>query len=196
VQIPRGAEREYLAILGIAAIYVATLPSGSSFVSVSRDLHQSLIALQRRWNGAEIVFSLWVKDRAAAEAIRREVNAIWPASTSAPTLRYAIEATAEQLNVPVTDHRVVMSRVCAVVDMVEAKIERANRNGELAWFNAAFRQWRLEARAHGRVMTYSEARARLRRAVIERGLADVTFSDCLLPAVFPHLKNSPRLNSD
>ncbi|MBR0879650.1 hypothetical protein ACVMGC_001052 [Bradyrhizobium barranii subsp. barranii] len=192
IQIPRRAEREYLATLGIAAVYVASLPVGMAFVGISRDLHQSLISLQRRWFSAEIAFALWVKDRAAAEMIRRQVNATMLPSNSVLRLQSAIEAAAETLNVPTTPHAIVMERVAAVVQQVEAKIEQAHRNGELIWFNRAFRQWRLEARSRGRVMTYKEARARLRRAVIERGLSEQTISE-LLPAVFPGLERSPKI---
>ena len=47
LRLPRGAEREYLAIYGIVAIYVAALPSGRALVSFSRDLLHSLLALRR-----------------------------------------------------------------------------------------------------------------------------------------------------
>jgi hypothetical protein len=71
---PRGADREYLTILGIVAIYVASLPTGATIVSVTRDLHRSLQHVRRCCCGAEINFALWVKDRSAADAIVREVR--------------------------------------------------------------------------------------------------------------------------
>jgi hypothetical protein len=194
LQIPRGAEREYLTILGVAAIYGVELPIGSGFLGVSRDLNLSLHSLRRRWCGAEIGFCFWVKDRSTAETIRHLANAMMQSGASVAAMRDAIGHAAERCGVILTEHDVVMLRVSAVVRMVEAKIDEASQNGELQWFNRAFRQWRLEARSCGRVMTYSEARARLRRAVIKYGLSELTFSEWLLAAVFPGLKSSPTLN--
>ena len=85
LQIPRGAERDYLMILGVAAIYGAQLPIGTGFIGVSRDLNLSLQSLKRRFVGAEIVFSLWVRDRETAEALRRKANAQMPPSRSRST---------------------------------------------------------------------------------------------------------------
>jgi hypothetical protein len=89
------------------------------------------------------------------------------------------------LDIPVTGHPVVMYRVGRIVGQVEQRIEQANRHGDLAWFNTAFRQWRLRARSIGRGMSYAEARARLRRAMLggepELGTAE------LVAAVFPAL---------
>jgi hypothetical protein len=93
------------------------------------------------------------------------------------------------LKIPVTDHDVVMTRVAATVRLVEHKIEQANKRGELQWFNSAYREWRLHAESLGRVMTYGEARARLRRAVITQGLSSQTFRE-LLPMVFLALPRS------
>jgi hypothetical protein len=62
-----------------------------------------------------------------------------------------------------TDHADVLLRARAAVAFVEDKIEQQQASGELAWFNQAYREWRLAAKAEGRSMTYAEARARLRR---------------------------------
>jgi hypothetical protein len=186
LQIPRSAEREYLAVLGITAIYGAELPIGPGFLGVSRDLNLSLQSLRRRWCGAEITFGVWVRDRNAAQVLRRQASAILPAGASTSAMRSAIDETALRLGVAVTEHEVVMQRVAAVVEQVERKIEEASQNGELQWFNRAFRQWRLQARSYGRAMTYGEARARLRRAMVEQGLSQQTFGE-LLPTIFPKL---------
>ncbi len=54
LQLPRAAEREYLAIYGIAAVYVAAVPSGHALVGCSRDLLHSLLALRRKYSGTHI----------------------------------------------------------------------------------------------------------------------------------------------
>jgi hypothetical protein len=186
LQIPRGAERDYLMILGVAAIYGAQLPIGTGFIGVTRDLNLSLQNLRRRFSGAEIAFSLWVKSRETADRVRRQANAIMRPGSSAMARRYAVDEAADQLGVVLTEHDVVMERVHAVVRTIDDAIERARQNGELHWFNATFRQWRLAARSQGRVMTYSEAKARLRRAVIRLAVSEQTFCE-QLPAIFPKL---------
>jgi hypothetical protein len=186
LQTPRGAERDYLMILGIAAIYGAQLPIGTGFIGVSRDLNLSLQSLKRRFVGAEIVFSLWVRDRETAEALRRKANARISPSRSAEAMRCAIEEVAGEHHIVLTEHDVVMARVSAVVRTIDDAIEQARQNGELHWFNTTFREWRLAARSQGRVMTYSEAKARLRRAVIQLAVSEQTFCE-RLPAIFPKL---------
>jgi hypothetical protein len=187
VQIPRGPEREYLAILGVAAIYGVELPIGASFIGVSRDLNLSMQSLKRRFPGAEIVFCRWVKDRSTAEALRREASTMLPSDASTVVIRFAIENAAEQLAIVLTGHDVVMQRVRTTVAEIEDAIEHASQNGELQWFHSAFREWRLQARSVGRVMTYSEARARLRRAVLCSKLHAVDIA--LAPTIFPTLPN-------
>jgi hypothetical protein len=186
LQIPRGAEREYLNVLGIAAIYGVKLPIGAGFLGVSRDLNLSLQSLQRRWCGAEIAFALWMRDRPTADAIRRVANATMPPGASMAVMCEAVNDAAAAYHIVLTEHDIVMTRVSTAVRMIEHQIEQASQNGELQWFNAAFREWRLRARSCGRVMTYSEARARLRRAVMVQGLSPYTFGE-LLPAIFPKL---------
>jgi hypothetical protein len=181
MKFPRGAEREYLQILGIAAIYVAELPSGC-VVGVSRDLDRTLGHLQRISRGAEIGFAVWVRNKLAAERIRRNVG---HHDEDIRQLAMRVKIEADMLDIPITDHDVVMARVATVVELVERKIEEANRSGDLAWFNTAFRKWRLRARPLGRGMAYGEARARLRRAVFQNGAHRV--SSELLPDVFPKL---------
>jgi hypothetical protein len=46
------------------------------------------------------------------------------------------------------------------VKRVQDKIDEAQAAGDLAWFNSAYRSWRLEARRSGHGMSYAEARAR------------------------------------
>jgi hypothetical protein len=58
----------------------------------------------------------------------------------------------------------------------------------LKWFNQACRDWRLQAKPLGRTMSYQEARARLRRVVVQRLLAgDLEDAVALAPTIFPSL---------
>jgi hypothetical protein len=196
-RVPHGAEREYLATYGIVAIYVAALPSGPTLVGISRDLHRSLQAIRRRWFDARIIFSAWVKDRTEATLIAREVNRVLPHSdsgllaASARDAQRRVENVAAHMGITLTDHDTVMVRVRAAVNLVAGMIDAAQANGDLAWFNTAYRAWRIEAKAQGRVMTYGEARARLRRVVVcqllDSGCHAVT--GALIPKIFPPLEH-------
>jgi hypothetical protein len=184
LEIPHGAEREYLIIFGVAAIYIATVPGRKQcIVGVTRDLGRSLAAMQTKWPHAEIIFAAWVKDRATATAIVAEIDGF----VSVETARQEIEAVAANRQVLLTSHDVAMVRVRAAVARVKEKISEANATGGLAWFNSAYRAWRLEAQKPGQGMSYGEALVRLRRAVTKRLIEkDILALDSdLLPSIFP-----------
>lgn len=185
LKMPRGAEREYLNVLGVASIYIAKLPSELCFLGVSRDLHLSDLSLQRRFPGSEIGCALWTRDRERADLVRRRVHAELLPTSDISVLREAIIRAAVKLNIGLTEHETVMTRVGFLVQTIDRRLDEASRNGGLTWFNKAYRKWRLEAKQQGRVMTYSEARARLRRGVMVRM---VKHSSDLLPSIFPTLE--------
>jgi hypothetical protein len=169
LRLPRAAEREYIAAANVVAVYVAALPSGPSYVSTSRDLLHSLIALRRRWSGIRIVSAHWLEGKTEARLIWREVNAGLPRGASgllvanAKAAQRHVENVAARMNITLTDHADLMVRAQAAVGFIESHIREAEANGGLRWFNQAYREWRLAAKAEGRSMTYAEARARLRR---------------------------------
>jgi hypothetical protein len=186
LEIPRGAEREYLITFGVAAIYIATVPGREQcFVGISRDLGRSLAAMQTKWPRAEIVYAVWVKDRATAKAIIAEIDG----GASAEAARQEIEAVAANRQVRLTSHDAAMARVHAAVTRVREKINEANAAGDLEWFNATYRAWRIEAQKSGRGMSYAEAIARLRRTVTKRLIEkeNVDLDPDLLPSIFPTL---------
>jgi hypothetical protein len=82
LRLPRAAEREYIATANVVAVYVAALPSGPSYVSTSRDLLHSLIALRRRWSGIGIISAHWLEGKTEARLICREVRASLPRGAS------------------------------------------------------------------------------------------------------------------
>jgi hypothetical protein len=192
LRLPRAAEREFIAAANIQAVYVAALPSGPSFVSTSRDLLHLLIALRRRWNGIRIISAHWVEGKTEARLICREVNASLPRGASgllvanAKAAQRCIENVAARMNVTLTDHADVLHRASAAVAFVENHIREAEANGELRWFNQAYRTWRLAAKAEGRTMTYSEARARLRRRMFREALSSEFVE--VSKSVFPPLR--------
>jgi hypothetical protein len=179
LKLPRGAEREYLAIYGIVAIYVVALPTGPSLVGISRDLLHSLIAVRRRWAGALIHSAYWVKDRTEARLIVRQVYAelahcdgLLVANTK--TAQRRIENVAAHMGIAITEHATVLSRARTAVAYIEQQIDQAQAEGELSWFNQAYRAWRLEARKVSRGMSYAEARARLRQNLFRQ----ILVSEC------------------
>ncbi|MGX1151421.1 hypothetical protein [Bradyrhizobium ottawaense] len=202
-EMPHGADREYLIVFGVAAIYVATIPRGEPcIVGVSRDLSQTFDSIRDRWPWSEIGCAFWVKDRETAEALVTEATEVLPRdpegrlAVRAEFARRQIELVAERWKVPLTDHDAAMSRVHAAVRRVQEKINEANTSGDLAWFNSAYRSWRIEAKKFGRVMSYAEALARLRKAVTKRLITlDVIDLDAaLLPDIFPELPKTTAEN--
>jgi hypothetical protein len=167
LEIPQGAEREYLIVFGVAAIYIATSPSGEAcIVGVSCDLARTHYAIRRRRSRMDIVAAFWVKDRAIADAIAVEVITGLPhdpegfLAERAEVACWRIATVAARRHVPLTSHDATMARVRAAVERVQDKIDEAQAAGDLAWFNSAYRSWRLEARQSGHGMSYAEARAR------------------------------------
>ncbi|MGY8665695.1 hypothetical protein Q3C01_25505 [Bradyrhizobium sp. UFLA05-109] len=195
-EIPHGAEREYLIIFGVAAVYIGTSPIGEPcIVDATRDLNLTLHAMQGKWLRSEISRAYWVKDRDTAEAIAAEVDSVLPhdqdgrLAVRAEVAARQIEAVARSWHIPLTNHDAAMSRVKSAVRHVQEVIDAANATGELAWFNAAYRAWRLDAKKTGAGMSYAEARARLRKAVTKQ-LITLDVLDCsehLLPDIFPLL---------
>ncbi|UEM11934.1 hypothetical protein J4G43_047090 [Bradyrhizobium barranii subsp. barranii] len=195
-EIPHGAEREYLIIFGVAAVYIGSSPIGEPcIVGATRDLNLTLHAMQRKWLRSEIACAYWVKDRAAAEAIAAEVDSVLPhdqdgrLAVRAEVAAQQIEAVASSWHIPLTNHDAAMARVKSAVRHVQEVIDAANATGELAWFNTAYRAWRLDAKKFGARMSYAEARARLRK-VVTKQLITLDLLDCserLLPDIFPLL---------
>jgi hypothetical protein len=173
LQLPRQAEREYIAASGIVAVYVAALASGNALVGLSRDLLHSLLALRRRFNGGYITAAFWVQDKPTARLIARQVNAdLAFLESTARTAQRRIENVAAHMGVAITEHDTVLLRARAAVAYIEQRIAQAQADGELQEFNRSFRQWRLEAKRHGRGMSYAEARARLRQKIFRQVLTD------------------------
>jgi hypothetical protein len=171
----------------VAAIYIADCEGNhiERRSGVSRDLRRTMLELRRQHLAWRLSWASWVDD---ADIARRILTA-----SCGPSIQ-AIAEAAQRMGVQMTPHSVVMQRVRIAVTEVQKIIEAANASGELSWFNRGFREWRLEAKQHGRYMSYAEARARLRRVVFVAVLqGDVTsFGAALLPKIFPLLPGQHR----
>jgi hypothetical protein len=196
LEMPQGAEREYLTLFGVAAIYIATGPGGEAcIVGVSCDLARTHYAIRRKRSRMDIVAAFWVKDRATADGIAVEVITSLPHNPEgllaerAEVACWQIARVAAHRHVPLTSHDATMTRVRAAVQRVQERIAEAQAAGDLAWFNSAYRSWRLVARQSGQGMSYAEARARLRRVVTKRfiTLDNFDLDHALLPSIFPAL---------
>jgi hypothetical protein len=181
VQIPRGPVREYLIAFG------------------TRDLERTRLAIRRSWHWAvDITLVCWMKDRESAKRIARAVNAdlehhILPGrlAVTAERAGRAIRAEAEVQGIMLTDHDAAMARVHASVDRVAAMLDEAQANGGLKWFNRGYREWREAARAKGLGMSYAEAKARLRRALVVRAAkgGEMELAPSLLAEIVPPIDN-------
>ena len=89
------------------------------------------------------------------------------------------------MGITLTEHSVVLMRTREAVAFIEDRIAQAQADGELSWFNSAYRAWRLEAKQHGRGMSYAEARARLRQNIFRQILTND--GQVASSAVFPPL---------
>jgi hypothetical protein len=189
MDLPAGAIQEYIALAGIAAVYVASAPSGLCRIGVSRDLKRTRTMLRKQSHDLTIVGTFWLDDTKTATRIAHKVaKASCGASLTRADATARIEATAAEMKVHLTDHAAVMRRVRSAVAHVEMTLGQARMNGGLKWFNRAFHDFRLRAKACGHPpMTYAQAHARLRRVIIQRVLSGMRsgFGVEILLQVFP-----------
>jgi hypothetical protein len=165
LQFPRKGEREYITTIDIAAVFIA-VTDGGCMVRASRDLEASERTLREECPGFCMVAAWWVKDRETADQIAGMVRTRAPhLHRTELELRQRIAAAAASQAVKLTEHATVMKRVVAAARRVEDALQAANGRGELAWFNRAYRDYRLSGQ---RRLSYGEARGRLRRAMIRR----------------------------
>ena len=79
-----------------------------------------------------------------------------------------IPAAAAALGVRTVEHSAIMQRTEALVAKLNSRLRTAQRNGDVGFFNREYRRRRIEARERGEgFMSYTAAKARLRRALVE-----------------------------
>jgi len=175
---PRNGEREYLAAIGIAAIVV--MRDGERLeICASRDIEKTFRAMQGISPGALCIVGVWwVRNRRIAEAVAKAAR-----NDPGPWLDALIERESRRHGSGAVAHASAMDRMRIAGSQIDAAL-RANGRGELAWFNRAYRAYRMAR--DGPAMSYQSARARLRRAVVRRLVVSggLEFGCDLLPDVF------------
>jgi hypothetical protein len=98
----------------------------------------------------------------------------WCRATDAGNLLEAMKAgeeivaAARRLDMPVTEHAVVLARATRAAKKIEAGMAWAQRTGVLHQVNSEYRRRRLQAEVRGeRFMLYAEVQLRLRKAIVE-----------------------------
>jgi hypothetical protein len=164
LQYPHGTQRDFIAFIGITAVFIGEA-DGCCLVRASRDLEASERELRKMWPSVKIIAAWWLETREGAELIARRLKRKAPSvEGNAATVQACIEAEAARAGLKLTAHASVLKRVAEAAKRVDAALSAANAAGELAWFNGAYRQYRLS----GGRMSYSGAKARLRRAMVRR----------------------------
>lgn len=188
MQLPTGAEREYLDAIGIVAVYVATIDH-FCIVRSSRDLAASEQSLRQVWPEARIVSAWWVREKLQADRLVNEfrmnlIHDLIPCD--AEQAREALLKSAELQGVKLTEHATVIKRASAAAARIRETLNVANGRGELAWFNRAYRAYRMQIQGRRKAMNYAAARARLCKAMARRLVLvqQVDFGAELLAEVF------------
>lgn len=188
MQLPTGADREYLDAIGIAAVYIATVDH-FCIVRSSRDLAASEQSLRQVWPEARIVAAWWVRERKQADQLASEfamnlTHGLIPCD--ADQARDELMKVAAREGVKLTEHATVIKRASAAANRIRETLNIANGRGELAWFNRAYRAYRLQVQGKGKPINYAAARARLCRAMARRLVLvqQVDFGADLLTEVF------------
>jgi hypothetical protein len=147
IEPPSRAVRDYLAGFGLGCILVRPT---------------SEIQVASNWGRAPIAAVLWVRDQKTAWQVVRAIGEARPSSVEAAITE--IRAAAARVDVVLSEHSVVVARAQAAIDQLGSKLSTANANGDLKFFNRAYRQYRLGCLQRGEgAMPYGTAMARLRK---------------------------------
>jgi hypothetical protein len=204
IEIPQRGDREYIRACGIFAIFLAASPARAPcLIGCTRDLGRSLESIRKRWHWSiEITHAWWMPDVSGARSIVAAITSAFPTDSqgrfdaSADEIAGKIEIAARSLGLTLTQHVDMLSRVKIAGARVDSVIGSASANGQLRWFNAAYRRWRTSAPAEQALaLPYGAARARL-RAVMVRRLArgEPAAVETALAEVFPSEVPAPAQN--
>jgi hypothetical protein len=196
IEIPGRGEREYLRAFGVVAVYVAAPPARSPCtIGATRNLGLSQKTIRRRWHWAVgITHAWWTAGLAQARSLNEVIAEGLPLDRrgrfdlDAETVADKIQESARRLGLSLTAHAETMKRAKEALARIDAVIAENNAAGELKWFNAAYREWRLSVPPEN-AMPYGSARSRLRVAVVRRiaaGVGGYHVGPDLLADVFPN----------
>ena len=129
--------------------------------------------LRKQGHDLTIVGAFWGDDAKTATRIANKANeASNGVSLTEAEATASIRAVASDLKIHLTEHAAVIQRIESAATHIELMLEQARKGGELQWFNQAFRDFRLRAKACGRPpMSYGQVRARLRQIIVRRALS-------------------------
>jgi hypothetical protein len=190
--LPTGADREYLDAIGISAVFIATVDH-FCILRTSRDLAASEHGMRQVWPEATIVAAWWVREHAQADQLVKRIKSEWTLTHDlipgdVDQVRGVLLSAAAQQSLKLTEHATVIKRAAAAAVRIRETLNIANGRGELAWFNRAYRAYRLQVQGRecGRPINYAAARARLCRAMARRLVLvqQVEFGPELLAEVF------------
>lgn len=121
--------KHYIRALGLHAVWRATDSLGRAEAGLTQDVPAAERRLAER--GYSAFAAWWTPSRRDAERALATMTAAGPVGSG------------------LTNHATVMTRARQVIAQVSAKIDRANRAGELRHLNAGYRQLRLRRAALG-----------------------------------------------
>src|SRR3954471_17890299 len=147
IETPQQGEREYFRAFGVVALFIAASPSGTPcLIGHTRDLGSSLESIRARWHWSiGLTHAWWLASPDSAMAIIEQVSTGFPADgrgrfeAEADAVAGKIGLTAGAMRVALTAHADAMQRVCTALAHVDGMLASANADGELGWFNRAFR---------------------------------------------------------
>jgi hypothetical protein len=148
------AASDYLAAFNLAAVCVSA--TGRVYVG----------------NPAGASLAFWCK----ADDVNKLATAAWRTAD--------VPAAAHRLNIPITPHAVVISRVAKRTERIEQAIEAAKADGLMQQFHSEYRRRRLQAKARGkRYMSFRVAERKLHKAVADAIAADGTIKASFISRV-------------
>jgi hypothetical protein len=152
----------YLAAVSAACVYIGPGPTIGADVRLPR----------------QAVWAAWCKDVRAAQKVATPDLLVRVADDgvrvgrSVEQLAAAIEQRAKQLHVTLTAHSVAVERALKLAMRVDQTLATLQQRGDMAAFNRAYRQHRLQAQARGEKFIGYPAAAATLRAVVIRCLAN------------------------
>jgi hypothetical protein len=172
IDLPSRSELDYTIAFDVAAIYVACPADADQPCLIACARHATRSAAHHP-KTPRIVFIAWtygiVEAQATVDRVRSNFSNGSPlqARTSGDMIKL-IRQAANKIGVQLTDHDHAMVRVRKNIAEFSKLLAKAEGEGDLRFFNAAYRSYRLAESAQGRkTISYPEARRRLTRALLE-----------------------------
>jgi hypothetical protein len=172
IDLPTSRELDYTLAFDVACIYLATPANADQPCLIACTRHAARSAAHHP-KTPRIVFMAWCYGIAEAKAVVDRVRSNFSNGSplqnrpSADMIKL-IRQAADEIGAQLTDHDHAMVRVRKNIAEFSKLLAKAEGEGDLRFFNAAYRSYRLAESAQGRkTISYPEARRRLTRALLE-----------------------------